>query len=220
MPARPPGSVGIHRDERAGPDNGGRLSLLHHGGAREASARVQPVAVVDRGLHVAGLREVRGPVLLGGRRGGGAGLEPTRDGQVRRWAGDDRAPVQGLERHPHGRPAVEQAIGRLERGRDGRQAGWRQDARRDLHVDLVPLSEVAHLGAPSDRDLRVGHASAPQDASALGFHLLEEPVDELPVGRGQALGRGPHEIERERRGQQPVGRERARAVGDEHARHP
>ena len=84
----------------------------------------------------------------------------------------------------------------------------------------MPLSEVAHLGAPPDRDLRVGHAGAPQDTSALGFHLLEEPVDELPVGRGQALGRGPHEIERERRGQQPVGRERARAVRDEHARHP
>src|SRR2546422_2851326 len=80
------------------------------------------------------------------------------------------------------------------------------------------LAGVAHLGDACEADVSRRHARAREERAPFLLHLGEAPVDRRPVGAVEPLLSRPHEVERERRREEPVRRHRAGTERDQDAR--
>src|SRR3989338_2783594 len=198
----------------AGADDQSGFALFDNGRPGKRKTRSQGVAVIHRRLHIASVlgkigraRAFRGepqgrtfPALAA--RGGGGQMKI----HLRLGAAGDHAPVDHLDRDIRTVTAVERPVDFLKGRVDPRQMPLAQNAVRQRDGNLVALADIAHIGAALVGNSRGRKTGTLQHGPPLSGHLAEETIDKTPVQTIQTAVGAAHEVEGQRRHQQPEGR--------------
>src|SRR5439155_14105904 len=122
-----------------------------------------------------------------------------------RRAGRGDAPVDNFNWYRLAEPLIETAVDLLKRFDDGGNAlaakptGWQRN------LNLVALTDIAHVGHTSVANVLGQNARFLQECLTLRLHLAEQGIGLLPVQRIDATGPGVHEIKGQWSGEEANG---------------
>src|SRR6266496_4627011 len=184
-------------------DDHRRFPFFNDSRSGEACTGQQSIAVIDRYSMIATqLREIRLAAPLASSLSNFRLILHYLQAYLGRRSGRCNAPVDNLNRHRLAEPLIETAVDLLKRFDDSRDAlaakltCWHRD------LNLVALTDIAHIGHTPVVNVLRQNAGFFQECLALHLHLTEQGIGLLPVQRIDATGPGAHEIKGKRSGEE------------------
>src|SRR6266700_200794 len=187
-------------------DDHRRFPFFNDSRSGEACTGQQSIAVIDRYSMIATqLREIRLAAPLASSLSNFRPILHYLQAYMGRRSGRSNAPVDNLNRHRLAEPLIETAVDLLKRFDDSRDALAAKPTSWQRNLNLVALTDIAHIGHTPVVNVLRQNAGFFQECLTLRLHLAEQGIGLLPVQRIDATGPGAHEIKGKRSGEESNG---------------